>query len=134
MHGERDPGEDTLGIPSTHLHPLWRYGLSLAWAATLVGLLVPENQGYDLGKRPFWWDGVLLVVAAVVAMVVLVLKDWRWAPLASIGLSLALIALGPTGSGRERRHRRQAADHRRRHPPGVDRLAQRLVAAIEHLS
>ena len=93
MHGERDPEEDTLTIPATHLHPLWRYGLSLAWAAALVGLLVPENQGYDLGKRPFWWDGVLLVVAVVVAMVVLVLKDWRWAPLASIGLSLVLVAL-----------------------------------------
>ena len=54
----------------TYLHPMWRYGLALAWAAALVGLLVPENQGYDLGKRPFWWDGVLLVVAAVGAVVV----------------------------------------------------------------
>ena len=59
-------------------------------AASLVGLLVPENQGYDLGKRPFWWDGALLVVAAVVAVVILILRDWRWAPLLSIGLSLVL--------------------------------------------
>jgi hypothetical protein len=72
---------------------MWRYGLALAWAAALVGLLVPENQGYDLGKRPFWWDGVLVMVLAVGAVIVAVLKDWRWAPLASIGLSLALGAL-----------------------------------------
>jgi hypothetical protein len=93
MLGEPDSDDTTLAIPATHLHPWWRYGLALAWAAVLVGLLVPENQGYDLGKRPFWWDAVLLVVAAVVGMVVLVLRDWRWAPLASIGLSLVLIAL-----------------------------------------
>ena len=67
--------------------------MALAWAAALVGLLVPENQGYDLGKRPFWWDGVLLVVAAVGAVIVAILRDWRWAPLASIGLSLVLVAL-----------------------------------------
>ena len=36
---------------------------------------------------------MLLLVAVVVAMVVLVLRDWRWAPLASIGLGLALVAL-----------------------------------------
>ena len=93
MPGEHDPHENPLGIPATHLHPWWRYGLALAWAAVLVGLLVPENQGYDLGKRPFWWDGVLLLVAVVVAMVVVILKDWRWAPLASIALSLGLIGL-----------------------------------------
>jgi hypothetical protein len=93
MHGETAP-EPLPGPPAAmHLHPWWRYGLALAWAAVLVGLLVPENQGYDLGKRPFWWDAVLLVVAGVVAMVVLLLRDWRWAPLASIGLSLVLVAL-----------------------------------------
>jgi hypothetical protein len=93
MQGDTAPDPLPNPAPAMHLHPWWRYGLALAWAAVLVGLLVPENQGYDLGKRPFWWDGVLLVVAVVVAMVVLVLRDWRWAPLASIGLSLALVAL-----------------------------------------
>jgi hypothetical protein len=76
-----------------NLHPLWRYGLSLAWAAVLVGLLVPENQGYGLGKRPFWWDGVLLVVLAVGAVVVALLYDWRWAPIASIALATVLVLL-----------------------------------------
>jgi hypothetical protein len=79
--------------PRAHLHPFWRYGLALAWAAALVGLLVPENQGYTLGKVPFWWSWVLLVVAAIGVVVALILKDWRWAPLASIGLSLVLVAL-----------------------------------------
>jgi energy-coupling factor transporter transmembrane protein EcfT len=78
---------------ASHLHPFWRYGLALAWAAALVGLLVPENQGYTLGKQPFWWGGVLLVVAAIGVVVALVLKDWRWAPLASIGMSVVLILL-----------------------------------------
>ena len=55
----------TLPVRPAHLHPMWRYGLALAWAAALVGLLVPENQGYDLGKQPFWWDGVLLFGLAV---------------------------------------------------------------------
>ena len=77
----------------SHLHPFWRYGLALAWAAALVGLLVPENQGYTLGKVPFWWSWVLLVVAAIGVVVALVLKDWRWAPLASIGMSVVLILL-----------------------------------------
>ena len=81
-----------MGRP-THLHPMWRYGLAVAWAASLVGLLVPENQGYDLGKRPFWWDGAILLVAAVVGVVILVLRDWRWAPLLSIGMSLVLALL-----------------------------------------
>jgi hypothetical protein len=79
--------------PRAHLHPFWRYGLALAWAAALVGLLVPENQGYTLGKVPFWWSGVLLVVAAIGVVVALVLKDWRWAPLASIGMSVVLVLL-----------------------------------------
>jgi hypothetical protein len=79
--------------PASHLHPFWRYGLALAWAAALVGLLVPENQGYTLGKQPFWWNGVLLVVAAIGVVVALVLKDWRWAPLASIGMSVVLVLL-----------------------------------------
>ena len=66
MHGEQTPDQAQvqpafMGRP-THLHPMWRYGLAVAWAASLVGLLVPENQGYDLGKRPFWWDGAILVV------------------------------------------------------------------------
>jgi hypothetical protein len=94
MHAELNPEAPPAGaLRPTHLHPMWRYGLALAWAAALVGLLVPENQGYDLGKRPFWWDGVLVMVLAVGAVIVAVLKDWRWAPLASIGLSLALGAL-----------------------------------------
>ena len=93
MHGETAPEPLPGPSPTMHLHPWWRYGLALSWAAVLVGLLVPENQGYDLGKRPFWWDGVLLVVAGVVAMVVLLLRDWRWAALASIGLSLVLVTL-----------------------------------------
>src|SRR4249920_3946696 len=97
MHPERTSDAPAPAPPApvrpAHLHPMWRYGLALAWAAALVGLLVPENQGYDLGKRPFWWDGVLLMVLAVGAVIVAVLKDWRWAPLASIGLSLALGAL-----------------------------------------
>ena len=97
MHGEQTPDQTQvqpafMGRP-THLHPMWRYRLAVAWAASLVGLLVPENQGYDLGKRPFWWDGAILVVAAVVAVVILVLRDWRWAPLLSIGLSLVLALL-----------------------------------------
>src|SRR5262245_36290456 len=79
--------------PRAHLHPFWRYGLALAWAAALVGLLVPENQGYTLGKEPFWWRGVLLVVAGIGVVVALLLKDWRWAPLASIGMSVVLILL-----------------------------------------
>jgi hypothetical protein len=33
------------------------------------------------------------VVAAVIAVVGLVLRDWRWAPLCSIGLSLVLVVL-----------------------------------------
>ena len=82
-----------VAVRAVHLHPLWRYGLALAWAAALVGLLVPENQGYDLGKRPFWWDAALVVVGAVVGVVILVLRDWRWAPLCSIGLSLVLVVL-----------------------------------------
>lgn len=94
MHAELNPeASPPVAVRPTHLHPMWRYGLALAWAAALVGLLVPENQGYDLGKQPFWWDGVLLLVLAVGAVIVAVLKDWRWAPLASIGLSLALGAL-----------------------------------------
>jgi hypothetical protein len=97
MHGEQTPDQAEvqpafMGRP-THLHPMWRYGLAVAWAASLVGLLVPENQGYDLGKRPFWWDGAILLVAAVVAVVILVLRDWRWAPFLSIGLSLVLALL-----------------------------------------
>ena len=83
----------TLPVRPAHLHPMWRYGLALAWAAALVGLLVPENQGYDLGKRPFWWNAVLLVVLAAGAVIFAALKDWRWAPLASIVLSLVLVAL-----------------------------------------
>jgi hypothetical protein len=72
---------------------MWRYGLVLAWAAALVGLLVPENMGYTLGKLPFWWDGAVAVVAAVVVVVTLILRDWRWAPLASIAMSVALVVL-----------------------------------------
>jgi hypothetical protein len=98
MHGEQqettpDQVRVTTAARPAHLHPMWRYGLALAWAATLVGLLVPENQGYDLGKRPFWWDAALLVVAAVVGLVIVILRDWRWAPLLSIGLSLVLVVL-----------------------------------------
>jgi hypothetical protein len=98
MHGEQQETmpEQVQGATAArpaHLHPMWRYGLALAWAATLVGLLVPENQGYDLGKRPFWWDAALLVVAAVVGLVIVILRDWRWAPLLSIGLSLVLVVL-----------------------------------------
>jgi len=98
MHGEQqetvpDQVEAAAAVRLAHLHPMWRYGLALAWAATLVGLLVPENQGYDLGKRPFWWDAALLVVAAVVGVVIVILRDWRWAPLLSIGLSLVLVVL-----------------------------------------
>ena len=97
MHGEQTPDQAEVQPAfmgrATHLHPMWRYGLAVAWAASLVGLLVPENQGYDLGKRPFWWDGAILVVAAVVAVVILVLRDWRWAPLLSIGMSLVLAVL-----------------------------------------
>jgi hypothetical protein len=98
MHGEQqetmpEPVQGATAARPTHLHPMWRYGLALAWAATLVGLLVPENQGYDLGKRPFWWDAALLVVAAVVGLVIVILRDWRWAPLLSIGLSLVLAVL-----------------------------------------
>jgi hypothetical protein len=98
MHGEQqetmpEPVQGATAARPAHLHPMWRYGLALAWAATLVGLLVPENQGYDLGKRPFWWDAALLVVAAVVGLVIVILRDWRWAPLLSIGLSLVLVVL-----------------------------------------
>jgi hypothetical protein len=98
MHGEQqetvpDQVQVATAAHPAHLHPMWRYGLALAWAATLVGLLVPENQGYDLGKRPFWWDAALLVVAAVVGVVIVILRDWRWAPLLSIGLSLVLVVL-----------------------------------------
>jgi hypothetical protein len=85
--------EPAVTARSTHLHPFWRYGLALAWAAALVGLLVPENQGYTLGKQPFWWDWVLLVVAAIGVVVALVLRDWRWAPFASIGMSVVLVLL-----------------------------------------
>jgi len=76
-----------------YLHPMWRYGLALAWAAALVGLLVPENMGYTLGKRPFWWDWALLIVLAVAVEVAALLMDWRWAPLGSVGLSLVLVLL-----------------------------------------
>jgi cytochrome b subunit of formate dehydrogenase len=98
MHGEQGPrSPEQAQVAATarpaHLHPMWRYGLAIAWAAALVGLLVPENQGYDLGKKPFWWNAVILVVAAVIAVVGLVLRDWRWAPLCSIGLSLVLVVL-----------------------------------------
>ncbi len=94
MAAERIPdAPPPIAVRPAHLHPVWRYGLALAWAAVLVGLLVPENQGYDLGKRPFWWDAVLLVVLAVGVVIFAVLKDWRWAPLASIVLSLTLVAL-----------------------------------------
>src|SRR4029453_14296022 len=93
MQSETAPDPLPNAAPSVHLHPWWRYGLALAWAAALVGLLVPENQGYDLGKKPFWWNAVILVVAAVIAVVGLVLRDWRWAPLCSIGLSLVLVVL-----------------------------------------
>jgi hypothetical protein len=94
MRGESTPNPPpALATRPAYLHPLWRYGLSLAWAAVLVGLLVPENQGYDLGKQPFWWDGVLLVVLAVGAVVVALLCDWRWAPVASIVLATMLVLL-----------------------------------------
>lgn len=93
MHGERAPEQIPAPPRPSHLHPVWRYGLAIAWAAALLGLLVPENQGFDLGKRPFWWDGVLLAVAAIGVVIAAVLKDWRWAPLASIGLSVVLVAL-----------------------------------------
>jgi hypothetical protein len=97
MHGERTvlPSHE-VSAPSgarTYLHPLWRYGVALAWAATLLGLLVPENMGYDLGKRPFWWDWVFVVVLAVGAVIALTLKDWRWAPVASVVMSVALVLL-----------------------------------------
>jgi hypothetical protein len=72
---------------------MWRYGLVLAWATALVGLLVPENMGYTLGKLPFWWDGAIGVVAAVVVVVTLILRDWRWAPVASIAMSVVLVVL-----------------------------------------
>jgi phosphatidylserine synthase len=76
-----------------HLHPTWRYGLALAWAAALVGLLVPENSGYDLGKQPSWWDFVLVVVAVVGLVIVAIVRDWRWAPLASVAVATGLIVL-----------------------------------------
>jgi hypothetical protein len=94
MHGARTRIDSSRATTARgHLHPMWRYGLALAWAATLLGVLVPENQGYSLGKMPFWWDWVLLVVAAIGAVIVTVLKDWRWAPLASIAMSLVLVVL-----------------------------------------
>jgi len=87
------PGAAPTSRRRVHLHPVWRYGLVIAWAAALVGLLVPENMGYTLGKLPFWWDAAILVVAAVVVVVTLILRDWRWAPLASIAMSLVLVVL-----------------------------------------
>jgi hypothetical protein len=97
MHGERTTLPSAqISAPRAarmHLHAVWRYGLALAWAATLLGLLVPENMGYTLGKRPFWWDGVFVVVLAVGTVIVAVLKDWRWAPVASVVMSLVLVVL-----------------------------------------
>lgn len=87
----------TAPSPARHMTPGWRGALVVGWLAVMAGVASFANSGFLVSASPFWLDVPLLPVLPFVVPVVAVftlLRDWRFALLASLAGAVSLAVVG----------------------------------------
>jgi hypothetical protein len=83
--------------PVRHLTPGWRGALVIGWLALMAGVASFPNSGFLVSASPFWLDVPFLPVLPFIVPVVAVftlLRDWRYALLASLAGAISLAVVG----------------------------------------
>jgi hypothetical protein len=83
--------------PKRHVTPGWRGALVVGWLAVMAGVASFANSGFLVSASPFWLDVPVLPVLPFVVPVVAVftlLRDWRYALVASLAGAVSLAAVG----------------------------------------
>jgi hypothetical protein len=89
-------------VPRRNITPAWRCALVVGWLAVMAGVASFANSGFLVSASPFWLDipalPILPFIAPVVAVFTL-LRDWRYALLASLAGAASLAVVGAIDIG-----------------------------------
>jgi hypothetical protein len=89
-------------VPVRYITPAWRGTLVVGWLAVMAGVASFANSGFLVSASPFWLSVPALPVLPFivpVGAVFALLRDWRYALLASLGGAVSLAVVGAIDIG-----------------------------------